>query len=80
VYSLQVCEFVVIRIHAGAEEEASVSTVYDLQGPKLDEVGLVLLVSGRNEAVDLGSVVSRRWVVGAGSITSPFNLIFSSSL
>ena len=49
VYGLEVCQFVVICIDTGAEEQAGVSTVYDLGHiAKLDEVGLVLLIAWRD--------------------------------
>lgn len=46
-------ELVVVGVDAGAEEEARVPPVDDLVVAELDEVGLVLLVAGRYEAVDL---------------------------
>ena len=53
VYSLQVRQLVVIRIYASAEEESRISPVYNLTAAtELDEVGLVLLVARRYEAVD----------------------------
>jgi hypothetical protein len=57
-YSLQIRQFVIVRIDAGAEEESSVSSVYDLIVAELDKVGLVLLVSGCYETVDLGVLVA----------------------
>jgi SpoU rRNA methylase family enzyme len=54
VYRLEVRQLVIVRVDAGAEEEAGVPAVYDLgHVAELDEVGLVLLIAGRNEAVDL---------------------------
>jgi hypothetical protein len=53
VNSLQVGELVVVGVDAGAEEEPRVSPVDDLVVPELDEVGLVFLVAGGDEAVDL---------------------------
>lgn len=50
---LQIRELVVVGVDADAEEEARVAAVDDFQGAELDEVGLVLLVPGRDEAVDL---------------------------
>ena len=56
-YRLQICQFIVIGIHACAEEQPSVSPVHYLGHiSELDEVGLVLLVARRNEAVDLTRV------------------------
>jgi hypothetical protein len=53
-YSLQVCQLVIVCVNARAEEKAGISTVHDLgHVAELDEVGLVFLVSRRNEAVDL---------------------------
>lgn len=46
-------ELVVVGVDAGAEEEAGVPPVDDLIVAELDEVGLVLLVAGRYETVDL---------------------------
>lgn len=50
---LEVGELVVVGVDAGAEEEAGVAAVDDLVVAELDKVGLVLLVSGRDEAVNL---------------------------
>lgn len=50
----EVCKFVVIGIDAGAEEEPSVSAIYDFGGtPELNEIGLVFLVARGYETVDL---------------------------
>lgn len=49
----QIRQLVVVGVDADAEEEAGVAPVDDLQGAELDEVGLVLLVPGCDEAVDL---------------------------
>jgi len=53
VNGLQVRQLVIVRIDARAEEEACVPPVDDLVIAELDEVGLVFLVSGGDEAVDL---------------------------
>ena len=53
VYHLEIGELVVVCVDARAEEEARVPAVDDLAAAELDEVGLILLVTGRNEAVDL---------------------------
>lgn len=50
---LEVGQLVVVGVDAGAEEEAGVAAVDDLVVAELDEVGLVLLVAGGYEAVDL---------------------------
>lgn len=50
---LEVRQLVVVGVDASAEEEARVAAVDDLVGAELDEVGLVLLVAGGYEAVDL---------------------------
>lgn len=79
-------ELVVVCVYAGAEEEAGVPPVDDLVVTELDKVGLIFLVAGRYEAVDL---VGRkrcqrcrraRASNGVGWLTSPLSLIFSSSL
>ena len=49
----EVRELVVVGVDADAEEEARVPPVDDLERAELDEVGLVLLVAGRDEPVDL---------------------------
>ncbi|KYK59307.1 hypothetical protein DCS_00437 [Drechmeria coniospora] len=46
-------ELVVVGVDAGAEEEAGVATVDNLVVAELDEIGLVLLVAGSDEPVDL---------------------------
>ncbi len=53
---LQVRQLVIVRVDARAEEEACVPPVHDLVIAELDEVALVLLVAGRDEAVDLERV------------------------
>ena len=52
-YCFQIRQFIVIRIDAGAEEEACIPPVDDLVVAELDKVGLVFLVSRGDEAVDL---------------------------
>lgn len=54
VYSLQIRQLVIIGVDADAEEEACVAPVDDLVVAELDEVGLVFLIAGCDEAVDLG--------------------------
>jgi hypothetical protein len=68
-YRLQIRQLVIIRVDAGAEEEARVPPVDDLgHVAELDEVGLVFLVAGGDEAVYLGDRQSvsvhweKRWV------------------
>lgn len=53
-YSLQIRQLVIIGVDADAEEEACVAPVHDLVVAELDEVGLVFLIAGCDEAVDLG--------------------------
>lgn len=53
VNGLEVGELVVVCVHADAKEEAGVAAVDDFVVAKLDKVGLVFLVAGRHEAVDL---------------------------
>lgn len=61
VYRLQIRQLVVVCIDARAEEQPCVPPVHDLgHVAELDEVGLVLLVARRYEAVHLG----RDWVSG----------------
>jgi hypothetical protein len=57
-YSLQICQFVVVRVDACTEEQPGVSPIYYFgHVPELDEVRLVFLIAGRNEAVDLTTLV-----------------------
>ncbi len=51
---LEIRQLVVVCVDADAEEEAGVAPVDDFQGAEFDKVGLVLLVAGGDEAVDLG--------------------------
>ncbi len=52
-YRLQIRQLVIVLVHAGAEEQARVSAVDDLEVvAELDEVGLVLLIARGHEAVD----------------------------
>jgi hypothetical protein len=72
VYRLQVRQFVVVCIDARAEEQPCVSPIHDLgHVAEFDEVGLVLLVARRDQAVDLGvldrHVGSRRRRCGGGN-------------
>lgn len=89
---LEVGQLIVVGVDARAEEEACVPTVDDLVVAKLDEVGLVflvtrcyepmdLIVTVRSESVDESSSGKwfRRKQVDAAR-TSPLSLIFSSSL
>ena len=62
---LEVRELVVVGVDARAEEETGVAAVDDLVGAELDEVGLVFLVAGGYEAVDLGVVRVAR---GSGGV------------
>jgi hypothetical protein len=71
---LQISQLVVVRVHAGAEEEPRVSAVDNLVVAELHEVGLVLLVARGYEAMDLGWGVSyglgkvRVWVKWKGEL------------
>lgn len=60
-------ELVVVCVDAGAEEEAGVAAVDDLVVAELDEVGLVLLVAGGDEAVDLAFELDL-FVVAVGGV------------
>lgn len=77
-YSLQIRQLVIICIDASAEEEPRVPPVDDLVLPELDEIRLVFLVSGSDEAMDLELLAGKK--KGKGESTSPLSLIFSSSL
>ena len=59
----QVRQLVVIGVDADTEEQPRVSAVDDLgAAAELDEIGLVFLVSGCDEAMDLGSLAGCcRW-------------------
>lgn len=50
---LEVGQLVVVGVDADAEEQARVPSVHDLVVAELDEVGLVFLIPGRDEPVDL---------------------------
>lgn len=90
--SLEVGQLIVIGVDTRAEEEACVATVDDLVVAKLDEVGLVFLVTRCYKPMDLMITVRsesanqpssgkwfRRKQTGVAR-TSPLSLIFSSSL
>jgi hypothetical protein len=54
-YGLQIGELIIVCVYACAEEEAGVAAVHDFRSiAELDKVGLVFLVAGGYEAVDLG--------------------------
>lgn len=84
---LQVREFIIIRIDAHAEKKTGVAPVDDFQAAEFDKVGLMLLVTGSDEAVDLsegesrsdGSAGESADNTGLEMCTSPLSLIFSSS-
>lgn len=44
----QVGQLVIVGVDAHAKEEPGITPVNNLEGPKLNEVGLVLLVPGRD--------------------------------
>ena len=52
-YCLQIRQLVVVGIHTDTEEQACVAAINYFQGAELDEVGLMFLVSRRDETVDL---------------------------
>lgn len=66
-YRLEEGELVVVCVDAGAEEQARVAPVDEFVLPELDEVGLVLLVAGRDEAVNLALELDLL-VVAVGSV------------
>ena len=49
----QIRQLVIVGVDADTEEEPGITPVNNLEGPELNEVGLVLLVPGRDESVDL---------------------------
>ena len=56
-YRFQVCQLIIVRVYAGAEEQSCIASVYDLvRTAKLDKVGLMFLISRRDKTVDLGCV------------------------
>lgn len=69
---LEVRKLVVVGVDAGAEEEPRVTAVDNLVGAELDEIGLVLLVAGGYEAVDLreGRAELDRYSVKTGLSTN----------
>ena len=50
---LEIGQFVVVGVDAETKKEACVPTVDDLEVAELDKVGLVFLVPGGDEAMDL---------------------------
>jgi len=66
VYGLEIRELVIVGVDADAEEEAGVAAVDDFEGAEFDEVGLVFLVAGRDEAVDLEVVGRKIACIGEG--------------
>lgn len=81
-YRLQIRQLIVVRVYAGTEKQARISSVHDLRRvSEFDEVGLVLLIARGNEAMDLTRILSvtESGSEGDGSATSPFSLTFSSS-
>lgn len=63
-YSLQICQFIIVCIDARAKEQPRIPSIYYLgHVAEFNEVGLVFLVPGRNEAVDLAELVAFREIV-----------------
>lgn len=56
-YGLQIRQLVIVGVDADAEEKPRVAPVDNLQVPELNEVGLMLLISRGDQAVDLGGNV-----------------------
>jgi hypothetical protein len=52
---LEICELVVVRVYADAEEETGVSSVNDFIIAKFDEVGLVFLVARSYQTMNLSA-------------------------
>lgn len=52
-YGLQIRQLVIVGVDADAEEKPRVAPVDNLQVPELNEVGLMLLISRGDQAVDL---------------------------
>lgn len=70
-YCLKVCQLIVIRVYARAEEQSGVSAVYNFGGAaEFDEVRLVFLVARSYEAVHL-SLELDLLIVGVGRV--PFS-------
>jgi hypothetical protein len=64
--SLEKGQLIVVRIDADAEEQSRISAVDDLGTPaELNKVGLIFLISGSDEAMDLSSC---RWLVGRDTL------------
>lgn len=60
---LEICQFVVVVVDADAEEKPRVPPVhYPVCATELDKIGLMFLISRRNEAVNLSSKV--RYAIG----------------
>lgn len=52
--SLEVGQLIVVCVDAGTEEEAGIAAIDNLRTlPKLDKVGLILLITGGDEAMYL---------------------------
>ena len=65
---LKVCQLIIIRVYARAEEQSGVSAVYDLRGAaEFDEVRLVFLIAWGNKAVDF-SLELDLLIVGVGRV------------
>jgi hypothetical protein len=69
VYSLEVRQLIIIRIHADAEEQPRIPPIHHAVLPELHEIRLVLLVPRRDEAVHLALELD---LVGVGVWGVPF--------
>ncbi|KFZ02531.1 hypothetical protein V500_00124, partial [Pseudogymnoascus sp. VKM F-4518 (FW-2643)] len=69
VYGLEVRQLIIIRIDADAEEQPSIPPIHHAVLPELDEIGLMLLVPRRNQAVHLSLKLD---LVGVGVRGVPF--------
>lgn len=88
VNSFEICQFVVVRVYAGTEEQAGIPTIHDLRGVmELNKVRLMLLVPGSDKTMNLrggtdSDLVSRQLKGSGGDLkghTSPLIFTFSSS-
>ena len=71
---LEVSQLVVVRVDAGAEEEPRVAPVDDLHAAELDEVGLVLLVARRDQAVDFALELDFLFVLVRGTVSEGLDI------
>lgn len=49
--SFQICQLIIIRVDAYTKEQPCITPIYNLERAEFDKIGLMLLISRRNQAM-----------------------------